>query len=193
MKFSILKYLKQSFKHPTKTGSIAPSCEQLSHLITEVAELHNANTVLEFGSGTGVFTEMILDKISDEANFFVFEINPQFAEATKSRCPDAIVYNDSAENAREHLETHGIESCDCIISGLPWAVFDSNLQDRLLRTVWDILKPGGMLLTMAYVHASISPTAIRFKNRLYYKFSSVSKTKTIWSNLPPAFVYCAQK
>lgn len=193
MKHGIFHYLKQFLCYPTRTGSIAPSCSELSELITDKAQLDKAYTVVEFGSGTGVFTEKILQKISADATFFALEINPEFAEATKRRCPDAIVYNDTAENAKFHLEKHGKDSCDCVISGLPWAIFNSNMQDRLLGTVYDILRPGGKLLTMAYLYGLPFPTAKRFRAKLYDKFPKVVKTKTVWSNLPPAFIYCAEK
>jgi len=193
MQFSIFEYLKQFLVYPHRTGAIAPSCEEISDLITDAAQLEKATTVIEFGSGTGVFTEKILDKISSDTIFFALEINPEFAKATKERCPDAIVYNDSAENARLHLEKHGKHSCDCIISGLPWAVFGSELQDRLLHTIYDVLKPGGKLVTLAYVHGLAFPTAQRFRSKLHGMFPYVTKTRTVWSNLPPAFVYCAKK
>ena len=96
MKFSIFEYLRQFLVYPRRTGAIAPSCEEISDLITDTAQLHKAKTVIELGSGTGVFTEKILDKISGDTTFFALEINPKFVEATKERCPDAIVYLDSA-------------------------------------------------------------------------------------------------
>jgi len=193
LSFSIFDYLTQSFIHPTKTGSVAPSSEQLCELLTDTAELQNASTVIEFGPGTGVFTERILHKISTDTTFFALEINPRFAAATKLRCPQATVYNDSAENAKKHLLNHGVTACDCIISALPWSVFNSNLQDRLLSTIWEILEPGGKLLTVAYFHALIFPSAQRFRKRLYSTFPTVTKTEIVWKNFPPAFVYCAQK
>lgn len=193
MSFGILDYLKQSFIHPTKTGSVAPSSDKLCELLTDTAGLQSASTVIEFGPGTGVLTERILNKISNNTTFFALEINPRFAAATRLRCPDATVYNDSAENAKLHLQNHGVDGCDCIISALPWSVFTPGLQDRLLSTIWDILEPGGRLLTVAYFHAQVFPSAQRFKNKLYEKFPTVTKTEIVWSNLPPAFVYCAQK
>jgi len=193
MKFSVFEYLKQVLAYPRRTGAIAPSCEEISDLITDTAQLDKAKTVIELGPGTGVFTEKILDKISSDTVFFALEINPKFVEATKERCPDAIVYNDSAENARLYLEKHGKESCDCIISALPWAAFGSDLQDKLLHTIYDVLKPGGKLLTLAYVHGLAFPTAQRFRSKLHSMFPYVIKTRTVWSNLPPGFVYCAKK
>ena len=193
MRYSILHFLRQFLSYPIRTGSIVPSCQELSNLIADEAQLDKAYTVIEFGSGTGVFTEKILEKISDDATFFALEINPEFVEATKRRCPNAIVYNDTAENARFHLEKHGRKSCDCIISGLPWTLFGARLQDRILSTAYDVLRPGGKLLTIAYLHGLPFPTAKRFKAKLYSMFPKVVKTRTVWSNMPPAIVYCAKK
>ncbi len=192
-KFSVLHYLIQSLSHPKKTGSITPSSKKLSNLITDKAQLNKLSIVVEFGSGNGAFTEKILEKLADNAIFFALEINPEFAEVTKQRCPKAIVYNDSAQNVKHYLKKHGKESCDCIISGLPWTIFESSLQSSLLRTAYDILKPGGKLLTMIYIHRVPSLTARGFKTKLYNTFPIVTKSKTVWLNIPPAFIYCAEK
>ena len=131
LKLGAYGYIKQFLRDPKRTGSIGPSNEELSELVTETARLNEMGTVVELGSGTGVFTEKILEKKSPEALFFAIEINPEFCEATKSRCPSATVYRDSAENMKKYLEQHGKDSCDCIISSLPWAVFDHGTQGRL--------------------------------------------------------------
>lgn len=193
MRFGTYSFLKELAKHPTRTGSVSPSCDELSHLITDEAELSNQDTVVEFGTGTGVFTEKILEKIGSGTTFIAIEINPMFVEVTQKRCPDVTIYNDSAENVKIILEKHGKGMCDCIISGLPWTAFHPNLQDRLLNSIINVLKPGGKLLTFSYSHSVVFPTALRFRKKLNKMFSDVSTTKTVWSNFPPAFVYCATK
>lgn len=193
LKLGVYGYIKQFLKDPKSTGSITPSNEELSELVTETARLDKMGTVVELGSGTGVFTEKILEKKSPEALFFAIEINPEFCEATKSRCPSATVYRDSAENMKKYLERHGKDSCDCIISSLPWAVFDHGTQDRLLDVIWDVLKPGGRMITFSYSISMMVPNARRFRSTLRNKFTSVVKSKTVWSNFPPAFVYSAEK
>ncbi len=180
-------------RYPKSTGSITPSNEELSELVTETARLSEMGTVVELGPGTGVFTEKILEKKNPEALFFAIEINPEFCEATKSRCPSATVYMDSAENMKKYLERHGKDSCDCIISSLPWAVFDHGTQDRLLNAIWDVLRPGGKMITFSYSISMMVPNARRFRSILRSKFTSVVKSKTVWSNFPPAFVYSAEK
>ena len=180
-------------KYPITTGSIAPSSEELSNLITDEADLSTKETVVEFGTGTGVFTEKILKKINSDTIFIALEINSTFVEVTKNRCPEVIIYNDSAENVKNHLKKYGREHCDCIISSLPWAAFDPSLQDRILNSIWNVLKPGGKLLTFSYSHSIAFPTARRFRKKLYETFPKVNISKTVWANFPPAFVYNVTK
>ncbi|MEK6766628.1 MAG: methyltransferase domain-containing protein [Planctomycetota bacterium] len=190
---NLIQFLKQFVLHTTKTGAIAPSSNGLADLITDTADLHNTSAVIEFGTGTGVFTEKILQKIPDETRFFALEINPDFVAATRKRCPEAVVYHDSASNAKKYLAEFGINECDCIICGLPWAAFSEELQNELLDTIIDVLKPGGKFLTFAYLQGLLLPAGMRFKKKLSSRFNKVTKTRTVWLNFPPAFVYCAEK
>lgn len=190
---NLIQFLKQFVLHTTKTGAVAPSSKGLADLITDTAGLHSASAVIQFGTGTGVFTEKIIQKIPDETRFFALEINPDFVKATRKRCPQAVVYHDSAANAKKYLGELGISECDCIICGLPWAAFSEELQNELLDTIIDILRPGGKFLTFAYLQGLLMPAGMRFKKKLSTRFNSVTKTKTVWLNFPPAFVYCAEK
>ncbi len=188
-----VEFLKQFVRYPTLTCAIAESCKELAELITDTAELSQASMVVEFGSGTGVFTEKILEKISGNAQAFSLEINEDFVKETRRRCPEAIVYFDSAVNVAPYLKEAGVEKCDRIISGLPWASFPEKIQDQILDTVADILEPGGKFLTFAYVHGLCLPAGRRFRKNLFSRFQTVLATRIIWQNLPPAFVYCAEK
>ncbi|GJM15068.1 MAG: methyltransferase [Thermodesulfobacteriota bacterium] len=188
-----LKFLTQFLIHPTKIGAIAPSNNKLCDMITDMAELDKISTVIEFGSGTGVITEKIVNKVSKDTTFFAMEINETLVEATKNRCPDATVYLSSASDAKKYLEIHGENGCDRIISSLPWSTFSDNLQDDLMETVMDVLNPGGKFLTYAYVPGLVFPSAIRFRKKLNEKFDKVSRSKIVWTNFPPAFIYYAEK
>jgi len=63
-------FIKQFLSNPNSTGAIHPSSEQLADLITETAQLPNRSTIVEIGSGTGVFTETIYEKKNESADFF---------------------------------------------------------------------------------------------------------------------------
>ena len=178
---------------PTKVGAVAPSSWRLAELITDAAELNRASVVVEFGPGTGAFTEVILRKIKPGTVFLAIEANASFAAATRKRCPDVQVFHDSAVSVRTHLEACGQQSCDCIVSGLPFASFTDAQQDEILAAVQDVLTPGGRFVTFAHVMGVVWPQARRFRRRLHAEFSQVSYTDTIWRNIPPAYVYRAIK
>jgi phospholipid N-methyltransferase len=188
-----LKFVTQFINHPTKTGAILPSSDKLCELMTDMAELNNVSTVIEFGPGTGVITEKVMRKKSPDTTFFAMEINEAFVESTKSRCPDAIVYQSSAENASKYLEMHGKTGCDLILSSLPWIAFDGETQQNLLDTIYDVLNPGGKFLTYAYAPGLVLPASWRFRKKLNSKFDKVTKSRIIWSNIPPALVYQGEK
>jgi len=118
-------------------------------------------------------------------------MNPDFVAAARARCPGALIYHDSAAHSLRHLERHGLRQCDCVICGLPWAAFDESLQDTLLDTLVAILRPGGRFLTFAYLQGLLLPAGRRFRTKLRSRFTHVATTRTVWRNLPPAFVYVA--
>ncbi len=188
-----MNFFRQFLKNPIETGAIASSSTGLSQLITDRAQLSKKKCVVELGSGTGVFTKEIIHKISTNCIFFSLEINRQFVAETKKNCPTATVYHASALDIKKYLLKHDQTSCDCIISGLPWAGFDQKLQEELLNAAYDSLVDGGEFLTFAYLQGLVFPPGIKFKKLLKKKFRQVEKTRIIWKNLPPALVYHCRK
>jgi phospholipid N-methyltransferase len=83
----------------------------------------------------------------------------------------------------------GMQSVDCIISGLPWAAFTESMQVKFLDEMMRVLKSGGLFVTFAYVHGLALPPARRFANLLPAYFTSIVKSRVVWLNVPPAFVY----
>ncbi len=188
-----LGFFKQFARSPIRTGAVIPSSSRLARMMLSQADLHRAETVIELGPGTGIVTEIILEKLPREANFMALEINPAFATATRKRCPTADVVNGDAVDARKHLAERGLDGTDVVVSGLPWASFPGALQDQILSAVQDVLRPGGRFTTFAYIQGLLLPQARRFEKRLRDKFPQVRKTPVVWRNLPPAFAYVATK
>jgi phospholipid N-methyltransferase len=184
--------LKNFLRRPAETGAIFASSRELAGVITEVAQLDGAEVVVELGPGAGVFTEAIVRRIAPGATFLSVEINPEFVEATRARCPGVTVIHDSAVNTHTHLRDLGLDGCDRIICGLPWASFSESLQDEILDTVTNVLRPGGRFVTFAYRQGLLLPSAWRFRRKLENSFLRVTTTRTVWMNVPPAFVYCAE-
>lgn len=186
-------FLKQFIFTPRNVGAVAPSSRVLARVITETAGVSKANAVVEFGPGTGVVTEVIARQLPRDSHFIAIEVNPTFVDMVRRRCPDVNVVHDSAANAKKHLAALGLDHCDCVISGLPWASFDGELQDALLDATLEILKPGGRFVAFTYIESPLLPGGKRFKRRLDELFQDIGKTPVVWRNFPPAFVYYARK
>lgn len=184
---------KEFIQNPGRTGAIAQSSPRLARYIAQQAQLCEKRAVVEFGPGTSVVTRQILHHLHPEATFFALETNPRLVNLTRRSCPGTAVYHASAEEIGAHLQLHGHDTCDCIISSLPWANFSRELQDRILQAAHHALQPGGLLLSFSYWQGRVLPGGHYFRQQLSHYFQQVERSRTVWRNLPPAFLYKAYK
>ena len=182
-------FLRNFLRHPSQVGAIAPSSPSLVRTMVEWFQWDTARNIVEFGSGTGVFTEAIASHMTPDAKFFAIERSLDLAQATRLRCPGVTVYHDNVTNVSELCGRERMDSVDAIICGLPWASFPDAMQDEILRVTLDALSPGAQFATFAYWQGVILPAGRRFARKLRGSFSQVHRSPTAWRNLPPAFVY----
>jgi len=191
---SALAFFKEFILQNQSTGAITPSSKVLAEHITDVAGLSQAEAIVEYGPGTGVFTEVILRKKRPDAFFCALEVNEEFVKATRKRCPGAAVHHDSAANVGKYLQDAGHRHCDVIISGLPWTRFDEKLQLELLDATYDALRPGGRFVTFVYMFSLLVPSGRRFFRETFpAKFDQRVRCEDTWVNIPPCTVFIAEK
>lgn len=183
------RFLREFISKPGVTGAVTPSSTFLAQAIVEGLNLGTADAVLEYGPGTGIFTEYIARDIRQGAKLVAIEINPKLAELFKAQHARATLVEDSVANVRTICDNMSIQSVDCIVSSLPWTVFAESTQTALLDATMTVLKPGGKFVTFAYVHGMALAPAKRFAELLTKYFGEVSKSPVVWRNIPPAFVY----
>jgi len=186
-------FLKNFLRNPTAVGAIAPSSQGLVETMVEWFDWESARGVIEYGPGTGVFTEGIRERLHPEAQFFAIERSAELAAITRNRCPGVVVHEDSADEVTRLCEEASMDRVDAIICGLPWASFPEPLQRSILDATLRVLKPGGQFATFAYWQGVVLPAGMRFSRRLHESFSEVQRSPTVWRNLPPAFVYRCTK
>ena len=183
------RMLSTFIRQPFRTGTVVPSSLGLAELMVEDMGLASADTVVELGPGTGVFTRVIAERVRPDALVLAFEIDGGLARELQQQMPRVRVVNDSAENLGGQLRACGRASADAILSGLPWANFSRELQERLLGAVVAGLRPGGRFATFGYVPAAPFPPGRRFRALLEASFPRVETTRLVYRNFPPAFVY----
>jgi phospholipid N-methyltransferase len=184
-----LLFLREFVRSPGRTGAITPSSAYLTTEIVRQAGVKKANCIVEFGPGTGSFTQEILRLKKANAFFVGIEANPVLVNTLRQKYPNANIISDSAENTLSILKKDNQSLADCIVSGLPWAAFPPSLQDTLLTAAVDSLRPGGRFTTFAYLQGLMLPAGRRFRQKLQETFSKVHLGHIIWKNIPPAFVY----
>ncbi len=188
-----MSILKEFFSDPKSTGAIMASGKRLSKLMVNTAQLSNKKCVVELWPWTWVFTKEIIKKVSSWSLFLGIEINSSFVKNLNKRYPDTPIYNASANDIKKYLLKNNKKNCDCIISGIPWAALNQNIQEKLLNDLYESLEDWWDFLTFAYIHGLALPTWIKFKKLLNQKFKKIEKTRIVWGNLPPAFVYRCTK
>ncbi|MFC4587775.1 class I SAM-dependent methyltransferase [Sphaerisporangium corydalis] len=186
-------FFGQFVRSPGTTGAVLPSSQRLARVVTSPVPERGDPVVVELGPGTGVFTAEIQRRLGGRGHHLAVEINPALAARLADRHPGAKVVVADAVNLPALLAKDGLERADVVVSGLPWAAFPGGLQDRLLEAIRQVLAPAGAFTTFAYVHARTLPPAMRFRRRLLESFEEVVPSRTVWGNVPPAFVYHARR
>ena len=189
----MLSFLKQFILRPTEIGTPLALGPSLSKYIVEMAKVGSGKTLVELGSGTGPVTREIFAQKSKDSNFLAIELNPSFCEILKAEFPDLKLFKDSAENLQSILAREGYPACDRIVSGLPWAAFDPELQVKILHAAHSALEEGGIFVTVTYIQSPLLPAGKTFKKLLKKTFRKVELSSIVWKNIPPAFVYICTK
>ncbi|MYZ38184.1 MULTISPECIES: methyltransferase domain-containing protein [unclassified Streptomyces] len=186
-------FLREFLRNPFTVASITPSGEALADLATAPIPDTGAPLVVELGPGTGSFTGAIQRRLAGRGHHLAVEINERFAGMLTARYPGVEVAVADARNVRELLAERGYRQADVIVSGLPWAAFSSEHQDDLLDAITDILAPDGTFTTFAYTHTRWAPPARRLRDALGAAFEETVPGRTVWANVPPAFVYSCRR
>lgn len=180
------RFLWQFLTQPGVIGAVAPSSPHLAREMLRGLDLGPGARIAEYGPGTGVFTAAILERLHPEARFFAVERNAAMVAELRHRFPKLHLHEGSVEDIAGFCNAEGVDRLDAIVSGLPWAAFPESLQIRILDATMKVLRPGGSLTTFAYQIGLWTPAGRRFAKLLPRYFSSITRSRVVWRNLPPA-------
>lgn len=177
------KFLKEFWKDKQMVGAICPSTCFLGEKMIENVDFDKARTIVELGPGTGVFTELILDRMHPDAKLLVFELNDSFYQnlAKRFNDPRVQIIHDSAEKIADYTDGKKV---DAVISSLPLMVFSEKLRNNVVNAAYDSLKKDGKYMQFQY--------SLQSKKLLQSVYKTVS-VKFTMKNFPPAFVYTCSK
>ena len=175
-------FLLEYLKDPRKIGAIAPSSKYLAYEMINEIDFENTSCIVEYGPGTGSFTEKILARAKESTIIILIEINKEFYNSLiklYGHKKNVIIVNDSAENIKEILNKNSISKVNYIISGLPFASLPEMVSNNILNKTREVIGKDGEFITFQYT---------LFKKRYISSFFYKVKKKKVIRNFPPAYV-----
>jgi phosphatidylethanolamine/phosphatidyl-N-methylethanolamine N-methyltransferase len=93
-----------------------------------------------------------------------------------------VIHGDAASLPHE-LKRHGIDSCDYILSGIPFSILKIEKKRALLQKTYDALAPGGSFI-IYQVTNELKQHATHFER---------AESEYFLQNIPPMFITVFQK
>lgn len=138
-----LAFFQGFLRRPQTVGSVIPSSRFLERRILKFADIGRNDTVVELGPGTGGTTQALLKELGPSGKLLSIEVDWEFvALLDEIGDPRLIPYHGSAENIAEILATVGLGSPDIVISGIPFSTMPTEVGDRIVREIYNVLPAG---------------------------------------------------
>jgi phospholipid N-methyltransferase len=181
-----IQFIKESLKSLKEVGTILPSSKSVVKKMIAPINFNNNLTILELGSGTGVITFQLLEKMNTNSKLICFETNKKFyQELKKIKDEKMTLLNESAEIMKSYLEENKIDKVDYIVSSVPLVTLPKEVTNNILTDSADILKNHGKLIQLQY------SKLLDKRLKKYYNKISIDFTA---ANYLPAFIYtCSNK
>lgn len=186
-------FFREVITHPVRVSALAPGSSRLARQAVLPIPESGDPTVVELGSGTGVFTREILRRLAGRGHFLAIERNPELVRVLRRRFPGLDIQCAGAGQLIRLMIRRDMPPADVIVSTVPWAAFDDRAQRMTLDALTESMSPTGVLTTIAYSATRLRPAARRFEDRLRARFEEVVAGRTVWRNLVPAMVYYARR
>ena len=186
---ALLHFVWAGLVQHRQTGGIVPSQRFLvARMIAPVPAAYRGR-VIELGAGSGAITLALALKCPG-ARILACELNPTLARDNRRHLAAAgidgrvEVVTDSAEDVLAMLGAKGMESLDFIISSLPLRNLGRKRACAIIDAVNRALGHDGMYIQFQHSKFDRKKITERFPR---------TRTSSVLLNLPPAFVYYAQR
>jgi phospholipid N-methyltransferase len=150
MKINTLYYLKNLITD-IHVASVTPTSRFGVEKVLEKIDFQKNKVILEYGPGTGNFTEPLLKNMTENSKLIAIEKNSDFCRVLQRSIQDPrlVLFEDSAENVLDILKScngAGDLKADCIISGIPFSLLSKKRKMAILKNTHAALKKGGKFL-----------------------------------------------
>jgi phosphatidylethanolamine/phosphatidyl-N-methylethanolamine N-methyltransferase len=180
-----LLFIRRWLANPLKVGALLPSSPFLARLVARHVKYGPDEAVVEVGAGTGAVTKGLLKAGIPAERLFVVEIDSDMCTYLRRQMPQVQVVHGDAGKLSEILPSRWHGKVSTVISGIPMITLPFDAQQRLIRSWFGMMKPGGQMLQYTYSLVSPVPEA-----KLDLEGRRCGMT---FLNVPPASVFAYEK
>ena len=176
-----LLFFRRWIANPLKVGALLPSSPALARLVARNVEIGPDDAVIEVGAGTGSLTEGLVNAGIPRERLFVIEIDTDMCAYLRKKFPQVQVIHGDAGRLMDIVPSRWHGKVSTVVSGIPMITLPFEAQQRLIRSWFSIVKPGGQMLQ--YTYSLISPIP---EPKLDL---TVRRCGMAFLNVPPASVF----
>ena len=144
---STLLYVK-NLLHDKYVASVTPTPRFAVEKICAKMDFGKDRLVVEYGPGTGAFTEVILNLMTPASRLIATERNQEFYRVLMNKISDVrlTIFNQCAGNVLEILNACNALQADYVLSGIPFSYLPPGKRKEVLHKTYSVLKKGGKFL-----------------------------------------------
>jgi phosphatidylethanolamine/phosphatidyl-N-methylethanolamine N-methyltransferase len=179
-------FFKRFLQRPFQIASIVPSSKALVERVASKIDFTRSRVIAEYGPGEGAHSREIARRMRPDCQLLLFELDPAFSrDLERQFAGDARVHVINADAARLPLELHrrGIQSCDYILSGIPFSILKLQKKRELLQKTHDAIAPGGRFVIYQVTN----------ELKQHAKIFAHAKSEYFLQNIPPMFITVFEK
>jgi len=115
----------------------------------------SAQTIVEYGPGTGPVSQAIVEegKLEDNGMLILIEKSPKMAAYLRRKFrfePRVKIFCDSAENVTQILQECGRTHADRILASIPFSAIPEPVRGTIMRTTREVLERDGIFIVFLY-------------------------------------------
>ena len=176
-----IRFLRQWFDSPLKTGAVAPSSPALARKMASYIDIDQIGPVVELGPGTGVVTNAVIEHGVEPSRILAVEYCDQFADMLRDRFAGTTVIQGDAYDFEAIRQKHIDAPLSAVVSGLPLFTRAKESRIRLIDMCLNALAPGAPFIQFSY--ALVPPVTERECD------CTIETSNWVIGNLPPARVW----
>ena len=82
------RFLRSFLEHPRAVGALLPTSQRAVSDMLDLARVPDAQLIVEFGAGSGVYTRELLRRMGPDARLLAFEVDPALVAQVQAEIDD---------------------------------------------------------------------------------------------------------